>query len=147
MRKLSGVSSSETRLSVKTEPTKKCNKMSLLTTLLYRVEDIGPTYSIILGSPASGQITDEYRQQAAQLCAAVFTSFTVSRAEGFFRGQREDSLVFQMATLEPEKVTHLAAQLAGEFCQDGVGVLRPSSHDATSMIYSRVIPIKQSLTG
>ncbi|WP_210546758.1 hypothetical protein [Rhodoferax sp. PAMC 29310] len=104
-------------------------------------------YSIILGSPASGQISDEYRQRAVMLCAAVFASFTVSRAEGYFRGQREDSLVFQIATSEPEKVIRLAAQLAVEFCQDGVGLLRPSSPDATSMLYTRVIPIGQSLTG
>lgn len=121
--------------------------MSLLPPRPYRIEDIGPIYSIILGSPASGQISEEYRQQAVQLCAAVFISFTVSRAEGFFRGQREDSLVFQIATREPDKVTDLAAQLANAFCQDGVGVLRPFSHDATPMIYSRVIPIKQNLTG
>lgn len=103
-------------------------------------------YSIILGSPASGRISAAYRQQAVQLCSAIFTSFTVSRTEGFFRGRREDSLVFQVATREPEKVTHLAAQLATAFCQDGVGVLRPSSHDSASMVYSRVIPIKPSLT-
>lgn len=120
--------------------------MSLPATPPYRVEDIGPMYSIILGSPASGQISNEYREQAVQLCAAVFISFTVSRSEGFFRGQREDSLVFQVATREPEKVTHLAAQLASAFCQDGVGVLRPTSQDAAPMVYSRVIPIKQSLT-
>lgn len=120
--------------------------MSLPATPQYRVEDIGPMYSIILGSPASGQISDAYRQQAVQLCAAIFASFTVSRAEGFFRGQGEDSLVFQVATREPEKVTHLAAQLSSAFCQDGIGVLRPSSHDAASMVYSRVIPIKRSLT-
>lgn len=103
-------------------------------------------YSIILGSPSSGRISDAYRQQAELLCAAIFASFTVSRAEGFFRGQREDSLVFQVATREPEKVTHLAAQLATAFCQDGVGVVRPSSQDAASMVYSRVIPIKPGLT-
>ena len=26
----------------------------------YRLEEIGPKYSIILGSPASGRISDEY---------------------------------------------------------------------------------------
>lgn len=120
--------------------------MSLPATPQYRVEDIGPVYSIILGSPASGRIDAAYRQQAVQLCAAIFPSFTVSRADGYFRGQREDSLVFQVATRESEKVIHLAAQLATAFCQDGVGVLRPSSHDAGSMVYSRVIPTQQSLT-
>lgn len=115
--------------------------MSQPTTLPYRVEDIGPMYSIILGSPASGQISDDYRQRAVLLCAAIFTSFTVSTAEGYFRGQREDSLVFQIATLEPEKVTHLAAQLADEFGQDGVGVVHPSHCAASPLIYSRVIPI------
>lgn len=72
--------------------------MSLPAPHAYRLEEIGPMYSIILGYPASGRISDEYRQQAVQLCASVFTSFTVTRAEGHFRGEREDSLVFQVAT-------------------------------------------------
>ena len=105
----------------------------------YRLEDIGPMYSIILGSPASGRISDEYRQQAVQLCAAVFASFTVTRAEGYFRGQREDSLVFQVATREPEKVKGLAAQLAAFFVQDGVGIVCPSAQDSREAVYSRVL--------
>ena len=105
----------------------------------YQLEKIGPMYSIILGSPASGWISDEYRQQAVQLCAAVFASFTVSRAEGYFRGQREDSLVFQVATREPEKVNGLAAQLAAVFGQDGVGIVRPSAQDSRAAVYSRVL--------
>lgn len=121
--------------------------MSLPATHPYRVEDIGPMYSIIVGSPVSGQISDECRQQAIQLCAAVFDSFTVSRAEGYFRGKSEDSLVFQVATQEPEKITHLAAQLADVFHQEGVGIVRPSSHDASPLVYSRVLPNKPILTG
>ena len=105
----------------------------------YRLEDIGPVYSIILGSPITGQISDEYRQQAVQLCATVFASFTVTRAEGYFRGQREDSLVFQVATREPEKVKGLAAQLAAFFVQDGVGIVRPSAQDSREAVYSRVL--------
>jgi hypothetical protein len=113
--------------------------MSLPAPHAYRLEEIGPLYSIILGSPASGRVSDEYRQQAVQLCAAVFTSFTVSTAEGYFRGQREDSLVFQVATREPEKVKGLAAQLAAVFDQDGVGIVCPSAQDSQAAVYSRVV--------
>lgn len=113
--------------------------MSLPAPPAYRLEDIGPMYSIVLGSPASGRISDEYCEQAVQLCAGVFASFTVNRAEGYFRGQREDSLVFQVATREPEKVNGLAVQLAAAFDQDGVGTIRPSAQDSRAMVYSRVL--------
>lgn len=114
--------------------------MSLPAPHAYRLEEIGLMYSIILGSPASGRISDEYRQQAVQLCASVFASFTVSTAEGYFRGQREDTLVFQVATLEPEKIKALAAQLAAVFDQDGVGIVCPSAQDSHAAVYSRVLP-------
>ena len=104
-------------------------------------------YSIILGSPASGRICDEYRQQAVQLCAAVFASFTVSTAEGYVRGQREDSLVFQVATRELEKVKDLAAQLAAVFGQDGVGIVCPSAQDLQAAVYSRVLPHRTGSPG
>ena len=113
--------------------------MNLPAPSAYRLEEIGPLYSVILGSPASGRISEDYRQQAVQLCAAVFPSFTVSTAEGYFRGQREDSLVFQVATREPEKVKGLAAQLAAVFDQDGVGIVCPSAQDSQAAVYSRVV--------
>ena len=104
-------------------------------------------YSIILGSPASGRICDEYRQQAVQLCAAVFASFTVSKAEGYYRGQREDSLVFHVATQELEKVKDLAAQLAAVFGQDGVGIVCPSAQNSNAAVYSRVLPHRTGSPG
>lgn len=113
--------------------------MSLPAPHAYRLEEIGPMYSIILGSPVSGRICDEYRQRAVQLCAAVFASFTVTGAEGYFRGQRQDSLVFHVATGEPEKIKDLAAQLAAAFDQDGVGIVCPSAQDSKAAVYSRVV--------
>ena len=112
----------------------------------YRLEEIGPLYSLILGSPASGRISEAYRQQAVQLCAAVFASFTVSTAQGYFRGQREDTLVFQVATAEPEKVEALAAQLAAVFGQDGVGMVGPSAPDLQAAVYSRVVRHRPAAT-
>ena len=104
-------------------------------------------YSIILGSPASGRISDDYRQQAVQLCASIFASFTVTRAEGYFRGQREDSLVFHVATQELEKVKDLAAQLAAVFGQDGVGIVCPSAQNSNAAVYSRVLPHRTGSPG
>ena len=121
--------------------------MSLPAPHAYRLEEIGPLYSIILGSPASGRISDDYRQQAVQLCASIFASFTVTRAEGYFRGQREDSLVFQVATREPDKVKGLAAQLAAVFDQDGVGIVCPSAQDSQAAVYSRVLPHRTGSPG
>lgn len=109
--------------------------------LSYRIEDVGPMFSIILGSSHSGRMSNESCQQAIDLCASVFESFTVSRANGYFKGKLEESLQFQVATLVPQKVIHLAAQLANAFSQEGVGLVRPSSLVADHSIYSRVIPI------
>ncbi len=106
----------------------------------YRIKDIGPLCSIILGSPASGQITNAYREQAIALCAAAFDSFTVIKSEGFFKGTREDSLIFHLATQEPDKVIKLAAQLAEVFGQEGVGIMRPAGPGSSFPCYSRVIP-------
>ena len=114
--------------------------MSLPTTGSYRIEDIGPVYSLILGSPISGQISDEYRQQAIELCAAAFDSFTVIKSDGYFKGKLEDSLMFKIATQEPQKVIGFAAQLAVVFKQEGVGLLRPASLMTGASVYSRVIP-------
>ena len=119
--------------------------MKLPSTPVWRIEDIGPMYSIILGSPASHQISEEYRQQAIQIFSSVFESFTVSKAEGFFRGQSEDSLVFQVATPQPEKIHQLAAKLAAAFIQEGIGIVSPSS-DLGAVFYSRLVPNPAILT-
>jgi hypothetical protein len=116
------------------------DEVSASSTISYRVENIGPMYSIILGSPTSGQITDVYREQAIAICAAAFGSFTVTKSEGFFKGAREESLIFDVATQEPDKVLKLAAQLAEVFDQDGVGVVRPAGPGTSYIGYSRVIP-------
>jgi hypothetical protein len=121
--------------------------MSLPTARACRIEAIGPVYDIILGSPVSGRISDEYRQRAIELCAATFDSFTVIRSDGYFKGKLEESLLFKIATLEPEKVTDLAAQLAVVFDQDGVGLLQPASPVAASQVYSRVIPNRPAMAG
>jgi hypothetical protein len=120
--------------------------MSLPAAGAYRIEDIGPVYSIILGSPVSGRISVEYRQQAIALCASAFESFTVIRSDGFFRGKLEESLLFKIATQEPERLTDLAAQLAVAFDQDGVGFLRPASPVSGAPVYSRVIPNRPVMT-
>lgn len=119
--------------------------MSVLAARTYRIENIGPVYSIILGSPVSGQITDAYREQAIVLCAAAFESFTVIKSEGCFKWMREESLMFQVATQEPDKVLKLAAQLAEVFDQEGVGVVRPTGPGTCHMGYSRVIPNRPSM--
>ena len=120
--------------------------MSPPITRSYRIEDIGPVYSVILGSPVSSQISDEYRLQAIGICAAVFDSFTVIESQGYFKGKLEDSLMFKIATQEPQKVIDLAAQLAVAFNQEGVGILRPGTLMAGSPVYSRVIPDRSVMT-
>ncbi len=112
--------------------------------LPYRIEDVGPMYSIIVGAPASGQISRESYQQAIDLFATVFESFTVIKSDGCFKGKLEDSLLFQVATQEPLKVIQLAAQLAKVFDQEGVGIVRPANFEGVSTVYSRVIPNRLS---
>jgi hypothetical protein len=102
---------------------KKEISMDLSSSTPWRIENIGPMYSVILGYPPSHRISEEYRQQAIQVCSSIFESFTVSKVDGFFRGQAEDSLVFQVATPHPEKIDQLAAHLAATFDQEGVGTL------------------------
>jgi hypothetical protein len=116
--------------------------MNFPSTPSWRIEEIGPIYSIILGSPTSRQISEEYQQQAIQVCSSFFESFTVTKANGYFRGQAEDSLVFQVATAQPEKIDQLAAQLVAVFDQEGVGIVRASSRDSGTAIYTRLLPIK-----
>lgn len=114
--------------------------MILAETSSYQIEDIGPLYSLVLGSPRSGRITAAHRDQAIALCAASFDSFTFFMSEGYFKGAREESLMFQVATKEQDKVIKLAAQLAEVFDQEGVGIVRPVGPGASYMGYSRVIP-------
>lgn len=118
------------------------NKTNHQATCAFQIKDIGVMYSVILGSPASGRISDAYRQQAIELCSAAFDSFTVIKSDGYFKGKMEESLTFKIATTEQENVFNFAAQLAGVFHQEGVGVLRPDGLTTGTMIYSRVIPVK-----
>ena len=53
----------------------------------HKLEDIGTMHYVYLGAPDGGQIDSEYEQAAMAECSALFTSFSVTRATGMFRGK------------------------------------------------------------
>jgi hypothetical protein len=101
----------------------------------HKLEDIGTMHYIYLGGPDGGQIDSEYEQAAMDECSALFTSFSVTRATGMFRGKREETLIFHIAISDTRKITELANRLRERFDQDGVGVIRPTPQGG---FYSRV---------
>jgi hypothetical protein len=102
----------------------------------YELQDIGTMHYVHLGAPAGGGIDQEYEKAAMAECSALFPSFSVSRATGIFRGNREEVLIFQIATADTARIMDLAARLRERFDQDGVGVVRPTPQGG---FYSRVI--------
>lgn len=110
--------------------------------VVYKVEEIAPIHFIYLGSPAAGQIDEEYRQAAMNECAQFFQEFTVTRATGMFRGKLEETLIFYIATCHPKKIIELANRLCERFCQDGIGVTHPTGQ---GNLYSRVVAQEEQL--
>jgi hypothetical protein len=102
----------------------------------HKLVDIGLMHYVYLGAPATGQIDSEYEQAAMDECSALFPSFAVTRATGMFRGKREETLIFHIATADTGMITELAGRLRERFGQDGVGVIRPTSQGGH---YSRVV--------
>ena len=102
----------------------------------HKLEDIGTMHCVYLGAPDGGQIDSEYEQAAMAECSALFTSFSVTRATGMFRGKREETLIFHIAISDTGKITELANRLRERFDQDGVGVIRPTPQGG---FYSRVV--------
>ena len=102
----------------------------------YERQDIGMMHYVYLGAPAGGRIDAEYEKEAMAECSVLFPSFSVSRAMGIFRGNREETLVFHVATADSAKIVDLAIRLRERFDQDGVGVVRPTPQGG---FYSRVI--------
>jgi hypothetical protein len=96
----------------------------------------GPMHYLYLGSHAGGQLDVAYEEAAIDECAALFESFCVTRAIGMFRGNREETLIFHIASCDSPLVTELAGRMRERFNQDGVGVVRPTMRGG---IYSRVV--------
>ena len=103
---------------------------------IHKLVDIGAMHYVYLGAPGSGQIDSAYEQAAMDECSALFPSFAVTRATGMFRGKREETLIFHIATADTGKITELAGRLRERFRQDGVGVIRPTPDGG---LYSRVV--------
>jgi hypothetical protein len=80
-------------------------------------------FTIYLGSPSPRARllpTEEFGIRTR--VARYFESFTLSKAEGFFRGQTEDTLLISAATAAPARVLELATELLEYTRQQGVGV-------------------------
>ena len=104
--------------------------------VIHKLEDIGTMHYIYLGAPDSGKIDSEFEKAALDECSLLFPSFAVTRATGVFRGKAEETLIFHIATADTGRIEELASRLRQRFCQDGVGVVRPTSQGST---YSRVV--------
>src|ERR1700681_4247802 len=63
----------------------------------HKLEHIGTMHYVYLGGPDGGHIDSEYEQAAMDECSALFTSFSVTRATGMFRGKREETMIFHIA--------------------------------------------------
>jgi hypothetical protein len=103
---------------------------------IHKLVDIGTMHYVYLGAPPGGEIDCEHEQAAMDECSALFPSFTVTRGTGMFRGKREETLIFHIATADTGKITELAGRLRERFRQDGVGVIRPT---ADGGLYGRVV--------
>lgn len=106
--------------------------------LAYSVERIGPLHSVYVGSGRTGTLSDADKEEILATCAARFTSFTCLPAQGYFRGQPEQTLVIQIASSSPNEVIHFAYDIALLRSQLGVGVASSDANGIT--VYQRIIP-------
>lgn len=89
-------------------------------------------FTLFVGTPEGNRkIGDHEHEDIRERVAAVFTGFTIQRAEGSFLAETEDTLLIHIATRETGKVLQLAHELHSAFDQLGIGI----SHNG---IYQRV---------
>lgn len=72
------------------------------------------------------------REQAAEIVSATFPCFTVYQTGGYWHGQAEPSLVFEILSDDSPKgaprIAHVARTLQSEFRQDSVYVSESVIH-------------------
>jgi len=80
-------------------------------------------FTIYLGSPSPRARLLPTEELGIRIrVARYFESFTLSKAEGFFQGNAEDTLLISAATDDPARVIELATELLKYTRQKGVGV-------------------------
>lgn len=89
-------------------------------------------FTLFVGSsPGCEEHDPDDHDRILKLVWERFPGFTIQRAEGFFEGKQEATLLIHISTREPEKVLGLAQELCRSLCQTGIGI----SHNG---IYQRV---------
>ena len=89
-------------------------------------------FTLSVGSPGDrGKIHPLEYAGVCTRVGALFSGFTIQRAEGCFESRFEETLLIHIATREPQKVLTLAHDLRCFLNQDGIGI----SHNG---IYQRV---------
>jgi hypothetical protein len=89
-------------------------------------------FTLFVGSPAGRNRLDPL--EFAGVCTrvgALFSGFTIQRADGCSQSRFEDTLLINIATREPQKILEVVHTLHGFLNQDGIGI----SHNG---IYQRV---------
>ena len=89
-------------------------------------------FTLFVGSPSGRARLDplEYAGVCTRI-GALFSGFTIQRAEGYYQSRFEETLLIHIATREPQKVLTVAHELRCFLNQDGIGI----SHNG---IYQRV---------
>ena len=83
-------------------------------------------FSIFVGSRNSAAITELDAGDRYGIIArvgAMFSSFTITDAEGYFRHNPENIRVIHVATDQPDRVLKVAHELRSFLDQEGVGIL------------------------
>jgi hypothetical protein len=87
------------------------------------VKDPLTVFQLHIGADAyTRRISSQIEEQICQMVSKYFTSFTVLRGRGFFRGEQEDVLIVKIATTEKDHVWNLAHLLRETLHQDGIGI-------------------------
>lgn len=85
---------------------------------IMRVEPIGEVYRVILGKPLD---------VVARALVGRVEGATLTRAVGFWQGNREESTVLEIAGLDWDKVADLASALAFQFGEECAYVQIPGT--------------------
>jgi len=92
-----------------------------------------PVHSLYVGSRGGSPFSAADRQEVIKIASASFDSFTVSDADGFFKGRSVATLIIKIATDDSASVVALGHGLGRLLDQEAIGLETAGTYRSISM--------------
>ena len=81
-------------------------------------------YKLYIGANnTSKKISIKMEDDITQIISTKFESFSFYKIKGYFQGQKEESLIVEIATDNLKKLKGVAMEIRQKYQQDGIGIL------------------------